>query len=492
LEHHSYSRFQQHRSKCRISGHLVGPRAVFPIGILHSLGLSLGTACTIVAGLGILLFGVGLAKLAHSIGIPYRNLPWLTIVACSSNYILYAFGYFTGGEVAQITVWPWAAFSAWELRKRTIPLIVVLPLIFLIGAFGKHSFAIYALAILAFLWIEGLRDAKGQSHSLTSFKRLWSISYPILSVGILFILGRHFLIDTSHTPGTRGVTDRGLWDSLGYSFFGPILGLSGVGRVVDYISYNLLGKLPQDVWKSFGPTLSLLSPLPIALYAWLTLRRSLIDRMAGIVALIVGLIFLILFWEGGDISFEGRHYQPVAMLLLLAIGARITSPNQLIAWVSRVTLLGILLFGCATLFHRHINMAAPNTHLNRSVVEDLTIDLPHSVQKALQHLAGTSDSIILSFTPVEPCILNSSRHPTVRFIRTDSSKEFTRSIEKYGRVSRIAFALRTTASDKAGATRVRESFKDYAPEEWVSYETDGWVIWQAGDVIPLGDPETAS
>jgi len=116
------------------------------------------------------------------------------------------------------------------------------------------------------------------------------------------------------------------------------------------------------------------------------------------------------------------------------------------------------------------------------------IDPPHSVQKALQHLAGRSDSIIVSYNPVEACVLNSIRHPTTRFIQTYRG---TSKVERYGRVSRIAFTLKTTESDKAEATRLRESFKDYAPEEWVSYEIDGWVIWQAGDVLPLGESETA-
>jgi len=49
--------------------------------------------------------------------------------------------------------------------------------------------------------------------------------------------------------------------------------------------------------------------------------------------------------------------------------------------------------------------------------------------------------------------------------------------------------MRTEGVDLERAPIVRESFKDYSPEEWVSYEIDGWVIWQAGDVIPLGETE---
>jgi len=162
--------------------------------------------------------------------------------------MFYAFGHFIGGEVAQIAVWPWGIFAAWKLRKHTIALIVVLPLIFLIGAFGKHSFAIYALAILAFLWINALREATDQSYSRLSWKPLWKISYPIICAGIVFIVGRHFLIDTSHTPATQGITGRSLGESLGYSFFGPIFGLLGIDRVVGYVSYHFFGVKNEDVW----------------------------------------------------------------------------------------------------------------------------------------------------------------------------------------------------------------------------------------------------
>jgi len=465
------------------------PGQYVPIGILHSLGFSLGTASIIVSGLGMLLFGVGFAALARSIGIPRRILPWVTAVACSTHYMFYAFGHFIGGEVAQIAVWPWAVFAAWKLRKRTIALIIVLPLIFLTGAFGKHSFAIYALAILVFLWIEALRDSKAQGHSLTSLKTLWSVSYPIACVAILFILGRHFLIDTSQTPGTPGMTERSFGQSLGYSFFGPIFGLLGIDRIVGYVSYHFFGKKGEDVWMNFGPILSLLSPLPLALYAWLALRRSLVDRIAGIAALIVGFIFFVLLWRGGVISFESRHYQPVTMLLLLAIGTRLTSQSRLIAWGGRATLLGILLFGCVTLLQRHINMASRKSHLAYAESENIMCDLPQSIQKEIHRLAGKNDSIIISTAPVEVCIFNSSRHPTTRFILINREREFTNPIERQGRVPRIAFAMRTTGVDLERAPIIRESFKDYATEEWVSYEVDGWVIWQAGDVVPLGEAE---
>jgi len=238
------------------------------------------------------------------------------------------------------------------------------------------------------------------------------------------------------------------------------------------------------------PVLSLASPLPIALYAWLALRRRVIDRIAGIVALVVGLIFFSLLWGGGAISLESRHYQPVSMLFLLVVGYRLTSPSRLFAWGSRVVLGGILLFGYATLLQRHINMASPNSPLAYANAENIMCDMPQSVPKGLQRLAEERDSIILTTDPIDICILNSSRHPTTRFILIDRGREFTNLIERHGRVSRLAFAMRTEGVDLDRAPIVRASFKDYAPEEWVSYELDGWQIWQAGDVIPIGEVET--
>ncbi|WP_156468887.1 hypothetical protein [Cephaloticoccus capnophilus] len=462
------------------------PGQYIPIGILHTLGFSLGTASIIVSALGLLLFGLGFAALARSMEIPNQSLPWVTAVACSTHYMLYSFGHFIGGETAQIAVWPWAAFTAWTLRKRTIPFIIVLPLVFLIGAFGKHSFAIYSLAILVFLWAEALRDAKARGYSPTSLRLLWSASYPIVCVGILFILGRHFLIDTSHTPGTQGMTDRNFWESLGFSFFGPIFGLLGIDRIVGYLSYHFFGIKSEDAWTEFSPTLSLLSPLPLALYVWLTLRRALVDRIAGITALIVGLIFFALLWSGGAISYESRHYQPVAMLLLLALGLRLTDPNRLLSWGSRVILTSIVLFGCATLLQRHLNMASPQTHLSYAKAENIMCDLPQPVQKILQRLAGEENSIIVATDPGDILITNRSRHPTTRFMLID----IVNPIERHGRAPRLAFAMRAEGVDLERAPIIRESFKDYDPEEWTSYEVDGWVIWQAGDVIPLREAET--
>jgi len=149
------------------------PAAWVPLGLLHSAGVRLGTAITIISAAGTLALGLGGAALAWAMQAPRHTLPWITLAVCTTHHAFYAFGFFYGGEVAQVAVWPWAIFLAWKLRKRTLPLIIILSTILLTGAFGKHSFAIYALSILAFLWTEAFRDSVqkgmlagyGQRHS---------------------------------------------------------------------------------------------------------------------------------------------------------------------------------------------------------------------------------------------------------------------------------------------------------------------------------------
>jgi len=216
------------------------PGQYIPLGLLHLAGLRLGTACIIISTAGLILFGFGLACLSREMGLPRCNLTWITLTACCSHHLLVEFGHFNGGELAQITIWPWAAYIAWKFRQRTIALILALPPVLILGAFGKHSFAIYALAILSFLWLERVRESTHWHSPLKTLANLWLASYPILIVGILFLLGRHALIDTALTPGDAGVVDREIYESFGYSFLGPVLGLSGVDKALGYFSYHFL------------------------------------------------------------------------------------------------------------------------------------------------------------------------------------------------------------------------------------------------------------
>jgi len=463
------------------------PGQYVPLGLLHSLGLSIGMGIVILSAISTLLFGTGLAALAYRMEVPQKALPWLVLAACSTHHLLLPFGHFIGGEVAQITVFPWAVFVAWTLRKRTAALISVLPFIFLLGTFGKHSFAIYALSILSFLWFEALRDSANRSNK--PIRALWEASYPIGCVGILFLIGRHFLIDVSHTPGTQGLISRDFYESFGYSFFGPLLGLSGIDKALGYVSYHFFGEKSEDVWTAFGPMLSLLSPLPLALYAWLALREAPTQRLAGGIALVTGLIFFSLLWEGGAISLDSRHYQPVAMLLLLAIASKVTDSNRRLALASRITLFWVLLFGCGTALQRHINMRSPQRSLEHAKSENITVELPTGVQETLQYLAGIEHTIITLFTPMEACIINPARHPSTRLLVINEELEYSEKYKRYGRVPRIAFAIRDQPLYAERANIIRKSFKDYSPDEWTSYRLDSWVIWQAGDVIPLGETE---
>jgi len=459
------------------------PGQYVPLGLLHALGLSIGTGIIVLSAVSILLFGTGFAALAYSMKVPNKILPWLTLSACSTHHLLLPFGHFIGGEVAQITLFPWAILAAWTLRKHTILLILIFPLLCLLGAFGKHSFAIYALSILAFLSFEALRDCK--SYKLTT--ELWKANYPILCAGILFLIGRYLIIDTSHTPGTQGMTDRSFVESFGYSLFGPILGLSGVDKALNYISHHFFGVMGEDIWLQLGPIITLLSVIPLALYSWLALRESPEQRLAGSIALVTGLIFFTLLWGGGAISLNSRHYQPVAMLLLLAVGAKATDSNRRLALSSRIILLGTLLFGCGTSLQRHINMRFPQRPFEHAKSENVMIELPTQVQETLQYLAGKEQTIIALFTPMEACIINPSRHPTTRLLVINEGLEYSEKYERYGRVAHIAFAMRTQSPYTERATQIRESFKDYSPDEWISHKLNGWVIWQAGDVVPLGE-----
>jgi len=208
------------------------------LGLLHSAGLSLATGSILISSLSILSLGIGCSKLAQTLGTPARALPWIALTTSLSHYTLSSFSNFIGGEPILIALWPWTCLIAWHLRKRYVLLAILLPIVFLIGSYAKHSFAICALTTFIFLLVEALREELNpQAKKSDRFKHFLYTSIALLAAGLVYMWGRNIItpLDNS-TPAVLGQVYRNAAFSWGFAFHAPILGLTGVEKVLGFMS----------------------------------------------------------------------------------------------------------------------------------------------------------------------------------------------------------------------------------------------------------------
>ena len=438
-------------------------------GLLLSAGLPLGAALLLVALLSAWSLTAGLTLLARFLGAPLAALPWVALGAAGSWHTLYPFGMFIGGEVVLIAVFPWIVLAGWSLRNRPLPLLLLLPPLLLLGSFAKHSFAIYALGLLAFLWLETLRKRP------RTLRTLFACTWPLTAVGLFYAAGRIFLFQAGPSPSDPGQVHHSLATAFGFSSFAPLLAATGGGSLMGRV-FMLAGLKYEDGWRLFGPALALLAILPLALSARLARGPLPFHRLAGMVTLTATAILFVLMARGGSISPEDRHFRPAGVLLLIPLAVVAAGPGRF-RFLARGALGFIVVFGAASAVQRHHSLHA----VAHSTAEHISLpDLPPAAQAELRRLdaigAGT-DAILYLPSPAL-----STFAPAPRLIVTDASGRdlaWLAAHPRFGRVSTLTLVLPTALVHDGRADGLRASFLNYAPEAWTCHSVDGWDFWQA-------------
>jgi len=460
------------------------------LGLLNSIGLSLGNGIILITSCSTLLLGVGLAKLAHTLGVSARILPLIALAATFSHHTFSQFSSFIGGEPMLIALWPWTCLVAWKLRKRYLLLTITLPIVFITGSYIKHSFAICAFSTLAFLWLDSLREAIiSRPNRSDNSKHLLYTSTSLLAVGLAYIFLRNIVIPSNGgSPSDLGYYPRNLPISWGFSFLGPIIQMTGIEKTVEFISFRLFD-MPgsEELYPSIGWLFALFSFFPLSLYVRLSLRKSPMERLAGITALVYCTIMCLLLWKGGTIALRGRYFQPIAVLLLSLLAIRCFDANRIWRIGGRVTLIAAMSFAAALLVYRTVIITAPHSRYYPASGSTSIVDVPPSILAKLQEIVNVPDSLIFIQEPQLELDLVSNAPLSTRFFREKMADEWHFSQPKKGRVHRLVLPLSPDRVQLGLAETLRKSFVDYSDEEWSLTTIEGWQIWQAGDVIPLGE-----
>jgi len=406
-------------------------------------------------------------------GVDIRILPWVSATFACSHYALINFYRFWGGETGLMALLPWIVLIAWKLRSRPILSFLFLPWAFLLGSFIKHAFAIHSICIILFLFLETSRHTPNLSDKKTEVVlRTISKAFPLVAIGFVYIFLRyHFITRESPSPTnpTIGEDLFNLPTYLGYSAWGPLLAPWGMGTLIDMYAPRFLN-LNVRVWEYLGPLLSLLSPVAIGFYIWLSFGKTPLTRLAGITALVTSGIHFYIYHSGGVIELRDRYYQFPAFLFL-AVAAMQVLQSEWRRSVARLVLGGAILIGTGNLIR---GVRANRSWEYRVPKMEVSSHIPNAVIEEIYTLVSNSeDSIIVSPTPILRPHLNASLSPSIRFVAFDKREgPVYESIS--GRVPLIVSAHLTAWPSPPIAL-----FKDYSEDEWETYEIQTWTIQRA-------------
>jgi len=451
------------------------PGQYLPVALLQSSGLSLGIAVLLVTFFSTLSLGVGGAVLIRELGGENRILPWASAAFTCSYYALLNFNLFIGGESALMAVLPWIILFAWRFRNRTALLVPILPALFLCGSFIKHSFAIHSICIITFLWLEKVRHIPAPSKGIIFFlKSAIASSIPLLTVSLVYILLRNYFIDTTLSPTTQLEDKAPLFSLptyLGYSAWASLFAPWGVELLVGRVARKFIEPNNFHLWNHLSPLLSVLSPLPIGLYAWLSFGKNRLLRLAGITALLTAGIHFYIYHTGGVIGLQGRYYQFPA-LLFLAVAALQLFKTGWRMYISRLLLASVIVIGPLTLIG--ISFATKSWAYYNSDMR-ISTAAPPEVRQELRLLAsGSEDCILALHFPILETELSPICSPTTRFLAFYNQNNEAQLF--YGRAPLIIMTYPKTEKRNYAA-----SFADYTEDEWEMYEIEGWIFLKAKD-----------
>jgi len=291
------------------------------------------------------------------------------------------------------------------------------PLIFLFGSFIKHSFAICAICIITFLWLEKNGDTLNPvKWKFETLRKSVQMSLPLLLTGVIYILLRHCLIDKVVSPVNPLIKSAPLFPLstyLGYSAWAPLFSTWGIASLIGKFVprfFDLNGVRPLI---HLGLLLSFLSPIPIGLYIWLSLRKAALFRLSGITAILTSGIHFFLYHQGGVIELRDRYYQFPGFLLLAICASQIFQTG----WrchLPRFILTGGILIGALSLVQGSFaskSWASYNSQMG------ISTNIPPAVRQEIYALANDSeDCILVTDTPILEAELAVFRPPATRFM----------------------------------------------------------------------------
>jgi hypothetical protein len=449
-------------------------------GALTRIGLRLGAALSVVAGLSLLCCLLGWIQVAKHFGV----VPWVTalVVAfiATFRYSTLPFGIYNGGEILLQGLTPWLILAAcWVPVTSALRAAGLACLAILIAFFAKLTGLIVASAALFACSVEVLLRLRritagmvgGAVGAIVAFGGLEVIWFskgttPASGTGFSFRAGD--VLFAWGVPWGAGVSWTDMLTSVLSNLRRPVLGIEPEG-----------GHLSLILWLLLPITILFITVL---VKGWQEGRRDPdLRRLLKITVIfyaVCATAMSAIFLRGGDVSLEERHLRAAGSLILVcAVAAashlqrKSVSRLALVAFCALLSLYGCFAFAYRARAEKHAEIDAysgtyqPN--LDESAIAFLKAALAHEGR----------DSLFVLPSPEAASIFPPSARTLLNHIEFENEAALSARVYR-GRVRRgIYVVVPDRLSASAKETLLLKEFVDYPVNGWEKHSLGSSTVF---------------
>ncbi|WP_345948432.1 hypothetical protein ABDD95_16445 [Mucilaginibacter sp. PAMB04274] len=274
-------------------------------------GLNTGQASAVTSVLCEMLGLFGFYAFFKKVGFkPLLAAASVAFVACQQFYYI-PYIFYNGGEVLMFAYAGWFLYGCFSFRKIDVLLILFVLIAGWVGFFTKSSMMLVYMAGLLCMWINISPPRKDYAAWL---KNGFAIGIPALislACVYLFFLSKGDNPAAAHSAGWRVI-----WETFTFPLASPLLAGFSVDELAKGLVYHPDGPMFPHVW-----TVIILVALAVAsLWLVLSIVRHIPHSPYKIAVAVYYIVFVLFFgysfFRQAAISYEGRHFRLVGLLVI--------------------------------------------------------------------------------------------------------------------------------------------------------------------------------
>jgi len=445
-----------------------GPQVL--TGIFEMLGLPIGWGVIFWCSAGLIIQLWGYRRLYAMLGFDTATIAWSLVSMMVGWHTLYAFRQFQGGDPFIGALLPWVCVAMLSVQGGALRSALLIGSFTLIGALIKLSFVIAGIGLCASLCLGAILAAKqGKTSWRTTFNQVGSVAFGLL---VAWGLLHWVFLSRGATPATAYatmLTVGGCTHAAAMAFVLPLCSIfalvSSLGAWCDFAGWPHLENNPALL----GGTVI------VSIAVYILIWRATPRGQARVFFMGFGLIYFFaftgLYAMQAAVSYEDRHFRPLALFLLPAFVAIATvSPFRLL----RLGFATIVVFGAVWGAGSYVvqlrNLIKKD---NRSMRYYSLRNLPAETERRLAAVDAcltTGNNLFLT-DEMEAML-------AIRHNRVGQLEQLHAGAPLRGRVDTLVVIL----SPQTGAFSKLAAFAGYDRKGWHSRNVHGWwICWQGPD-----------
>ena len=448
-----------------------GPQVL--TGSFEYLGLPIGVGIVAWACAGIVIQLAGYRRLLIALGYEERVIAWSLVATALGWHALYALRQFQGGETFAAALLPWLCLAGLKRADRPLGLFLALLGLGVLGAFLKLSFLISTAAVAGTAVLAALSTAWGD-RSRTRRTALIGFAATAGLTATWAVVHWTFT-SRGPTPASFYAPTLTVAATLHSAVMAFILPLCSMFALVSSVGRLCLGAGWPPI-EDNPPILFILAAASATVYVvcWKALPRGAARAMTASFLGTYVVAFTILYAKGADVSFEDRHFRPIAAMLLPGFYAGFIRARGLGVKLPLAGLAALSLFwGVSSYsFRLHELVKANNRSFRGYSLHTLTSKVERAVAEIDAQLDPSDNDLVCSNEPEALLAVRNSRVSRLNALGSSGTVQ--------GRVHTLVLVLAPGEAKEKILTR----FAAYDANAWQTATVDSWTLcWQGADRI---------